>query len=130
VFDNGNDRCYAMPGGCAATSPAPPPPFSRGAIFKIDETAMTARLAWQYPLNVYSYWGGNVMSLVNDDIEICASEPVPIGQPIPPSDVPSQVVELAPGGSTPAIVWSMKVSPGGTYRSYRIGSLYPGVIWP
>src|SRR5207245_11646284 len=94
VFDNGNDRCYAMPGGCAATNPAPPPPFSRGAIFKIDETARTAQLAWQYPLNVYSYWGGNVMQLVNGDIEICASEPVPIGQPIPPQDVPSQVVEL------------------------------------
>jgi arylsulfate sulfotransferase len=130
VFDNGNDRCYAMPGGCAATNPTPPPPFSRGAIFKIDETARTAQLAWQYPLNVYSYWGGNVMQLVNGDIEICASEPVPIGQPIPPSDVPSQVVELAPGQPTPVIVWQMTVKPGGTYRSYRIGSLYPGVIWP
>jgi len=129
VFDNGNDRCYAMPGGCTATNPAPPPPFSRGVIFKIDETARTAQLAWQYLLNVYSWWGGNVMQLVNGDIEICASEPVPIGQPIPPSDVPSQVVELAPGGQTPVIVWQMKVSPGGTYRSYRIGSLYPGVIW-
>jgi arylsulfate sulfotransferase len=129
VFDNGNDRCYAMPGGCAATNPAPPPPFSRGAIFKIDETAMTAQLAWQYPLNVYSYWGGNVMQLVNGDIEICASEPVPIGQPIPPSDVPSQVVELKNGPTGPVIVWQMTVKPGGTYRSYRIGSLYPGVIW-
>jgi len=130
VFDNGNDRCYATPGGCAATSPAPPPPFSRGAIFKVDETAMTARLAWQYPLNMYSYWGGNVMSLVNDDIEICASEPVAIGQPIPPSDVPSQVAELRLGPTSPVIVWQMTVKPGGTYRSYRIGSLYPGVIWP
>ncbi|MDQ5871282.1 MAG: aryl-sulfate sulfotransferase [Acidobacteriota bacterium] len=127
VFDNGNDRCFAMPGGCAATSPAPPPPFSRGAIFKIDETAMTAQLAWQYPLNEYSYWGGNVMQLLNGDIEICASEPVPIGAPEPPSDVPSQVVELAKGGT--AIVWQMTVSPGGTYRSYRIQSLYPGVVW-
>ena len=130
VFDNGNDRCYATPGGCAATSPAPPPPFSRGAIFKVDETAMTARLAWQYPLNMYSYWGGNVMSLVNDDIEICASEPVAIGQPIPPSDLPSQVAELRLGPTSPVIVWQMTVKPGGTYRSYRIGSLYPGVIWP
>jgi hypothetical protein len=129
VFDNGNDRCYAMPGGCDATNPAPPPPFSRGAIFKIDETAMTAQLAWQYPLNVYSWWGGNVMQLVNGDVEICASEPVPIGQPIPPQDVPSQVVELSSGPSGPVIVWQLKVSPGGTYRSYRIGSLYPGVIW-
>jgi hypothetical protein len=130
VFDNGNDRCYAMPGGCAATNPAPPPPFSRGAIFKIDETAMTAQLAWQYPLNEYSYWGGNVMQLINGDIEICASEPVPIGQPIPPQDVPSQVVELKNGPTGPVIVWLMTVNPGGTYRSYRIGSLYPGVIWP
>jgi hypothetical protein len=129
VFDNGNDRCYATPGGCSATNPAPPPPFSRGAIFKIDETAMAAQVAWQYPLNEYSYWGGNVISLINGDIEICASEPIPIGTPIPPSDVPSQVVELAPGQSMPVIVWQMKVSPGGTYRSYRIPSLYPGVIW-
>jgi hypothetical protein len=91
---------------------------------------MTAQLAWQYPLNEYSYWGGNVMQLFNGDIEICASEPVSIGQPIPPSDVPSQVLELAPGQSTPVVVWSMKVSPGGTYRSYRVPSLYPGVIWP
>jgi arylsulfate sulfotransferase len=130
VFDNGNDRCYATPSGCPPTPPPPPPAFSRGAIFKIDETAKTALLAWQYPLNQYSYWGGNVMLFANDNIEICASEPVPIGAPIPPSDVPSQVVELAPGQLTPVIVWQMKVSPGGTYRSYRIGSLYPGVIWP
>lgn len=129
VFDNGNDRCFATPAGCDATNPPPPPAFSRGAIFKIDETAMTAQLAWQYPLNVYSWWGGNVMQLFNGDIEICASEPVPIGQPIPPQDVPSRVVEVANGPGGPVIVWQMKVSPGGTYRSYRIGSLYPGVIW-
>ena len=129
VMDNGNDRCYAMPGGCAATNPPPPPPFTRAAIFKIDETKMTAQVAWQYPLNEYSYWGGNVMELINGDIEICASEPVPIGAPQPPSDVPSQVVELTNGPSGPTIVWQMTVKPGGTYRSYRIPSLYPGVIW-
>lgn len=129
VFDNGNDRCYATPGGCAATSPAPPPPFSRGAIFKIDEAAMTAQLAWQYPLNEYSYWGGNVMQLINGDIEICASEPVPIGTTPPENDVPSQVVELRSAAGAPVIVWQMTVKPGGTYRSYRIGSLYPGVVW-
>jgi arylsulfate sulfotransferase len=130
VFDNGNDRCYATPAGCPATGLSSPPPFSRGAILKIDETAMAAQLAWQYPLNEYSYWGGDVMLFPNGNIEICASEPIPIGQPIPPSDVPSQVVELAPGQSPPPILWQMKVSPGGTYRSYRIPSLYPGVVWP
>jgi len=131
VMDNGNDRCFAMPGGCAATNPPPLPPFTRAAIFKIDETptAMTAQVAWQYPLNEYSYWGGNVMKLLTGDIEICASEPIPIGTTPPANDVPSQVVELANGPSGPVIVWQMTVKPGGTYRSYRIPSLYPGVIW-
>jgi len=109
--------------------PAPPPPFTRGAIFTIDETAMTAQVAWQYPLNEYSFWGGNVMQLVNGDIEICASEPVPIGTTPPENDVPSQVVELKNGPTGPVIVWQMTVKPGGAYRSYRIRSLYPGVIW-
>jgi hypothetical protein len=129
VFDNGNDRCFAVPGGCGATSPALPPPFSRGAIFTIDESAMEASVAWQYPLNEYSFWGGNVMLLSNGDIEICASEPVPIGSPPPTTDTPSQVVELAAGAKGPQIVWQMSVTSGGAYRSYRIPSLYPGVIW-
>jgi arylsulfate sulfotransferase len=129
VFDNGNDRCYAMPGGCAATSPPPPPPFSSAAILKIDETAMQASVAWRYPLNQYSFWGGNVMVLSNGDLEICASEPVPIGSPPPKTDTPSQVLELAAGPSGIQIVWQMSVTSGGAYRSYRIPSLYPGVIW-
>jgi hypothetical protein len=90
---------------------------------------MTAQLAWQYLLNFYSWWGGDVMQLVNGDVEICASEPVPIGQPIPPQDTPSKVVELKNVEGSPVIVWQMVVQQGGTYRSYRIGSLYPGVIW-
>jgi hypothetical protein len=129
VFDNGNDRCYAMPGGCDPVGPPPPPPSSRGAIFKIDETAMQADLAWQYSLGEYSYWGGNVMLLANGDIEVCASEPLPIGAPPPATDAPSQVVELIPGPTGPVVVWQMTVTSGGTYRSYRIPSLYPGVIW-
>src|SRR5262249_37417185 len=83
VFDNGDDRCAATPAGCDPVGPPPPPPFSRGAMFKIDETAMQAALTWQYPLGEYSYWGGNVMLLANGDIEICASEPEPIGAPPP-----------------------------------------------
>lgn len=82
-------------------------------MFKIDETAMTAQVAWQYPLNKYSFWGGNVMELFNGNIEICASEPVPIGTTPPASDVPSQVLELANGPSGPEIVWQMKVAEGG-----------------
>jgi len=138
VMDNGNDRCFAMPGGCTATNPAPPPPFTRGAIFTIDETAMTARLAWQYPITLfgqtppvaaYSFWGGNVMQHQNGNIEICASEPVKIGSQIPQKDAPSQVIELTPPPGSPQTVWQMQVTTGGAYRAYRLPSLYPGIIW-
>jgi hypothetical protein len=37
-------------------------------------------------------------------------------------------VELTDGPS-PQIVWQMTITSGGAYRSYRIPSLYPGVIW-
>jgi hypothetical protein len=137
VMDNGNDRCFAMPGGCTASNPAPPPPFTRGAIFTIDETAKTASLAWQYLVTLfgqsnvkaYSFWGGNVMELQNGNIEICASEPVKVGTPPPQKDAPSQVIELTGSPASPQTVWQMQVTTGGTYRSYRIPSLYPGVIW-
>jgi hypothetical protein len=98
-------------------------------MFSIDENVMHAALVWQYPLGEYSYWGGNVMLLADGDVEICASEPDPIGAPPPKSDTPSQVLELVTGPSGPVVVWQMTVTSGGTYRSYRIPSLYPGVIW-
>jgi arylsulfate sulfotransferase len=144
VFDNGNDRCYATAGGCEATSPPPQAPFSRGAIFSVDETAMTAGVSWQYPLDQYSFWGGNVVALLNGDVEICASEPVAI-DPVPwpcgaatparsaaPAssvDTASSVVELTGPPSSPETVWQLTVLTGGAYRSYRIPSMYPGVIW-
>ncbi len=90
---------------------------------------MEAGLAWQYLLNQYSFWGGNVVLLLNGDIGICASEPEPIGSLPPVSGTPSQVVELAGGPNGPQIVWQMTVKSGGAYRSHRIPSLYPGVIW-
>jgi len=37
--------------------------------------------------------------------------------------------ELKSVDGSPVVVWRMTVQQGGTYRSYRIGSLYPGVIW-
>jgi hypothetical protein len=88
-------------------------------------------------LNQYSFWGGNVVPLLNGDIEICASEPVPIGPSSTAkslkkrldADTPSHVVELTSGPSGPQIVWQLTVTTGGAYRSYRLPSLYPGVIW-
>jgi hypothetical protein len=70
-----------------------------------------------------------VVKLFNGNVEICASEPVQIGTQPPSTDPPSQVVELAGGAPSPQTVWQLQVTTGGAYRSYRIGSLYPGVIW-
>jgi hypothetical protein len=123
VFDNGNDRCYATAAGCGILGM--PPPWSRGAIFEVDERGGAAKLGWQYPLNAYSYWGGNVVVLPNGNVEIAASEPLPIGAPIPQTDAPSQAIELGDSGTA----WQLTVTTGGAYRSYRLGSLYPGVTW-
>jgi hypothetical protein len=76
-------------------SPGGTPAFSRGAIFSIDEVGMTASVAWQYLLNAYSFWGGNVVALQNGDIEICASEPKAIDPGLPARSMP----RLMPGGN-------------------------------
>ncbi|HEY6049727.1 MAG TPA: hypothetical protein VIZ58_00655 [Thermoanaerobaculia bacterium] len=85
-----------------------------------------------------------MVALLNGDIEVCASEPVaittvpwPCGSAVPGGsakpasyvDTPSAVVELTGLSSAPQVVWQMTVVTGGAYRSYRIPSMYPGVIW-
>jgi hypothetical protein len=42
---------------------------------------------------------------------------------------PSNPVEVTNGQSSAQTVWQMTVASGGAYRSYRLPSLYPGVIW-
>lgn len=109
VVDNGNYRVASDP-----------PMYSRALILSIDEPGRQAAIAWQYPISpdYFSNWGGNVVHLLNGDIEICMSIVTPQS---------SLVTEV--NYSTKQIVWQMQVSPPNAYRSYRIPSLYPGVQW-
>lgn len=110
VVDNGNYR----PG-------TDPPEFSRCLIVQLNEAAMTAEVAWQYPQSpdFYSYWGGDVVQLGNGDMEICMSRPTP-------QHSFAREVNFQSG----TLQWEMLIAPPYAYRSYRMPSLYPGVQWP
>ncbi|MGA8744032.1 MAG: aryl-sulfate sulfotransferase [Terracidiphilus sp.] len=115
LVDNGNYR--------AGTYPTP---YSRGLILNIDETKMTAEISWQYPVspNFFSFWGGNVNRLLNQNIEICMSDPIPCGSQ--QKSAPSFAVEVTVDQQE---IWRMNTTPSNVYRSNRIPSLYPGVQW-
>ena len=115
LVDNGNYR--------AGTYPTP---FSRGLILNLDETKMTADISWQYPVspNFFSFWGGNVNRLPNQNIEVCMSDPIPVGSQ--QKFAPSFAVEVTVDQQE---IWRMSTTPSNVYRSNRIPSLYPGVQW-
>ena len=88
-------------------------------IMNIDESALTAQVSWQYSPGWYSFWGGSIAVLSNNNVEIDSTAP---------SGSYSKVVEVTQG-STPQKVWEMDTSNTAFYRAYRIPSLYPGVSW-
>jgi arylsulfate sulfotransferase len=124
LFDNGDDRVY--PGGnpndaqtCGENGT--PACYSTVPVFQIDESAMTATLQFhQYlPASLYSYFGGDAISLANGDIEYDACGLTPES---------SEVFEVT-NAASPQTVWSMQISNNYAYRAYRMPSLYPGVQW-
>ncbi|HEX4783089.1 MAG TPA: aryl-sulfate sulfotransferase [Candidatus Sulfotelmatobacter sp.] len=122
VYDDGNARVAADGSSCP---PAPPAPtcYSRATIFQIDESTNFATLEWQYLPGFFSFWGGSVNLLDNNDIEFDSSSPS--------NYVGSTIMEVTQTGS-PQIVWQMNIAGAGgvgAYRGYRIPSLYPGVTW-
>jgi len=120
VMDNGDDRVVDGGGECNPYS-TPNPCYSRATTFDVDQDAKSATLTWQYdPAGVYSYWGGSILQLANNDVEFDMCDPF---------DVASSVVtEIAPGESQ-QVVWQLGITGGNAYRAYRIPSLYPGVSW-
>lgn len=135
TFPTGALPSGVLPTITASTVPGQTPSPGVELVNVIDPVGVSvvadfeANVLWYYDNSADENWGGNVVPLANGDIEICASEPVPIGAPPPTSDTPSHVVELTNSPSGPQAVWRMTVTSGGAYRSYRIPSLYPGVIW-
>jgi hypothetical protein len=118
MMDNGYGRILADgkmcgtkdAGACYTTVP----------IYRIDEAAKTATLVFHkiFPPKQYSYWGGAVQRLPNEDVQIdlCSQGDN--------SDV-WEVTRM----TDPQTVWHMHVAGTNDYRTERLGSLYPGVTW-
>ncbi len=119
VMDNGDDRPTPDGGICGATGE--PACYSTASIFQIDESTMTATLVTHYnpSPSLYSYFGGDVRSLANGDLEadFCALRSG------------SLVQEFDLNGATPQLVWQAQTKTALQYRAKRMPSLYPGVQW-
>jgi len=122
LMDNGDDRSFPNAETCAVAG-FTLCPFSTVPIFHIDEHAMTATLVFHDIPSQYSYFGGNVTSLANGDVEftLCSNT----NAPAQPASVAFEVTREA----SPQVVWQMNVAAQNGYRIFRMPSLYPGVQW-
>jgi hypothetical protein len=124
VFDNGDDREYPGNTDSIATTcgtNGPSACYSTVPIYQIDESNKTATLKFHQivPSNLYSFFGGNALTLGNGDVEydLCGLAPQS-----------SQVFEVT-NEPTPQTVWTLTLNKNYAYRAYRLPSLYPGVQW-
>ena len=115
LFDNGNTRPDSSGQSCDKNKDC----YSRGISMDVDESAMTASVAWQYVPGLYSLWGGSIEQLPSGDMEVDFTSPGGGG---------ARVVETD-GGAMPQVLWELDASNSNFYRAYRIPSLYPGVQW-
>lgn len=115
MFDNGNTRPDSSGQSCEQNNDC----YSRGLIMNLDESAMTANVAWQYQPGWFSLWGGSIEQLPNGDMEVDFTSPGGLG---------ARVVETD-GSAMPQVLWELDSSNANFYRAYRIPSLYPGVQW-
>jgi len=118
VMDNGDDRAFPSGVTCQGTCP-----YTTIPIYHIDESALTATLTFHDILSQYSFFGGDVASLANGNVEFdLCSDIIPTPQP------GASVTEVTRVAS-PQVVWKMSVAGDNAYRMFRMPSLYPGVQW-
>ena len=116
LFDNGDDRGVSVVAGGTCGVAGQPACYSTVPILNLDETVMTATVAFRVTTPAYSYFGGNAEVLKNGNVEY--------------DNCTTGTVYEVTQASSPQTVWQMEVSgTGGTYRAMRIPSLYPGVQW-
>lgn len=119
VFDNGDNRVLDSNGTiCGSLGAATC--YSRPVIFEVNETEMTARVAWSYN-TVYSFWGGVTQQLPNSNLFVDLTAPAdnPTG---------ARVMEVTQQPS-PQVVWQLDINGQNSYRTIHLPSLYPGVQW-
>jgi arylsulfate sulfotransferase len=121
IYDDGDLRIGSD--GVACGPPIPPITncYTRATIFQIDEATNLANLLWQDTPGFFSFWGGSIEVLSNDDVEFDSSAQFGYAPE-------SQVNEVTQTDS-PQTVWQMTITGANAYRGYRIPSLYPGVTW-
>ena len=105
LFDNGNTRRASDPNA-----------HSRGQVWTLDETSMTATPVLNVDLGNYSSRLGSGQRLSNGNYSFMSGS-----QGVPPRDI-AQSIEILPNG-TPSYVLEF-ASP--EYRSYRLRTLYEG----
>ena len=122
VWDNGDSRVLNTQGETCGFPPLPSC-YSRATIFGVDESTMVANLNWFYLPNAYSFFGGSINQLENNNVEF------DVNAPLGSSTLGAQIQEVTQTAN-PQVVWEMSVGlPLYAYRGYRIPSLYPGVSW-
>jgi hypothetical protein len=118
LMDNGYERVMQDGSICGRKGNAPC--YSTVSEYEIDENAKTAKLVFHRvnPAAQFSIWGGSVTPLANGDLDadMCAQGSSSNFYEMTTTD-PSQVV------------WQMRLDGSNSYRTQRLGSLYPGVQW-
>jgi len=120
IYDDGDLR---IANGAPCEPPIPPVTncYTRATIFQIDESTNVASLQWQYSPGFFSFWGGSIDVLSNNNVEFNSSAAFGYA-------MESEIMEVTQTDS-PQVVWQMTVNGSNAYRGVRIPSLYPGVTW-
>jgi arylsulfate sulfotransferase len=119
LLDNGNDRIF--PTGQELCKPTDPPSancYTTAPLLEINEADLTATLVSHYSpgQSYFSFFGGNVEQLGNDDMEINFCAPVS-----------GAIVQELDAGSH--VVWQATTPGADQFHVNRLPSLYPGVQW-
>jgi hypothetical protein len=128
VWDNGDNRVLNVQGVICGPPPVYNVPcYSRATIYRIEDSAKVADLAWADSPGLFSLWGGSINQLANGNVEFDANAPV---GPVDPN-APASIIQEVTQTSTPQVVWQMVITPNtaNAYRAYRYPSLYNGVTW-
>jgi arylsulfate sulfotransferase len=122
LFDNGDDRGVSIVAGGTCGVAGQPACYTTVPLLELDETALTATLAFHPTTLDYSFFGGNAEVLKNGNVEYdeCASTPLTANN--------AKILEVTQA-SPSQTVWQMQITGQFAYRGFRMPSLYPGVQW-